>query len=86
MRIRLLSALLLLPVCVHAQNPFTVSGQIVNEAGNPVEYVQVGIPKSGVGTVSSLDGRFEGLFYRIAFKAKSGLPAPAVSEFEIILK
>ena len=34
----------------------------------------------------AMDGRFEGLFYRISFKAKPGLPAPAVSEFEIVLK
>ena len=32
-----------------------------------------------------MDGRFEGLFYRVTFRAKSGLPAPAVSEFEIML-
>ena len=59
MRIKLLFALLLLPVCAQAHDTFTVSGRIVNEAGAPVEYVQVGIPKIGVGTVSSLDGRFE---------------------------
>ena len=32
-----------------------------------------------------MDGKFEGLYFRITFKAKSGLPAPAVSEFEIML-
>ena len=32
-----------------------------------------------------MDGRFEGLFYRISFRAKTGLPAPAVSEFQIML-
>jgi len=32
-----------------------------------------------------MDGRFEGLFFRVIFRAKSGLPAPAVSEFEIML-
>ena len=59
MRIKLLFALLLLPLCAQAHDTFTVSGRIVNESGAPVEYVQVGIPKIGVGTVSSLDGRFE---------------------------
>ena len=36
--------------------------------------------------VAPMDGKFEGLFFRITFKVKAGLPAPAVSEFEIILK
>ena len=33
-----------------------------------------------------MDGKFEGLFYRITFTpADAGKPAPAVSEFEIIM-
>lgn len=59
MRIRLLLALLLLPFCISAQERFSVKGRIVNEKGEAVEYVQVGIPKRGIGTISSLDGRFE---------------------------
>jgi hypothetical protein len=59
MRIRLLLLLLLLPLCAQAQDLFTVKGRIVNEAGNPVEYVHVGIPSQQIGTVSSVDGRFE---------------------------
>lgn len=55
----LLLALLLLPVYAFAQERFTVKGRIVNEKGDAVEYVQVGIPKSGIGAISSADGRFE---------------------------
>lgn len=59
MRTRLLLALLLLPLCGYAQERFPVRGRIVNEKGEAVEYVQVGMPKRGIGTVSSVDGRFE---------------------------
>ena len=59
MRIRLLIALLLLPVCVFAQENFHVRGHIVNAQGDPVEYVQVGIPKLQLGTISTADGNFE---------------------------
>lgn len=59
MRIRLMLALLLLPLFAYAQERYNVSGRIVNENGEAVEYVQVGIPKLGIGTVSSADGHFE---------------------------
>ena len=58
-RIRLTLALLLLSAGVFAQERVRISGRIVNEDGDAVEYVQVGVPKLGVGTVSSVDGRFE---------------------------
>ena len=32
-----------------------------------------------------MDGKYEGLFFRIVFKAKAGVPAPAVAEFQIML-
>ena len=59
MRFKLFLAFLLLPVCVFAQERVSIRGRIVNEKGEPVEYVQVGIPKRGIGTVSSQNGRFE---------------------------
>ena len=59
MRISLLLSFLLLPFCAGAEDLFTVSGRIVNGRGEAVEYVQVGIPEKGIGTVSSVDGRFE---------------------------
>ena len=37
----------------------TVKGRIVNERGEAVEYVQVGVPKLQLGTISTVDGRFE---------------------------
>jgi len=32
-----------------------------------------------------MDGKFEGLFFRVSFRPAQGVPAPAVSEFEIML-
>ena len=59
MRIRLLLALALFPAMLSAQESVTVRGSIVDEKGEAVEYVHVGIPKLGIGTVSTVDGRFE---------------------------
>ena len=50
-------SLLLTTVPVFGQE--TVRGRIVNEQGEAVEYVQVGIPKLQLGTISTADGRFE---------------------------
>ena len=54
-----LSALLLVPFCVFAQERVTVKGRIVDEKGDAVEYVQLGVPKLQIGAVSTADGRFE---------------------------
>lgn len=59
MRIRLLLAFFLFPVCVFAQDYFPVKGQVVNTRGEAVEYVQVGVPGLQIGTISSPDGQFE---------------------------
>ena len=59
MRIKLASALLLLPALLSAQETVTVKGRIVDEQGSPVEYVQIGAPKHRIGTVSTADGLFE---------------------------
>lgn len=59
MRIKLLLALAVFPAMLSAQERFPVSGRIVDEKGEAVEYVHVGIPKLGIGTVSTVDGRFE---------------------------
>ena len=59
MRIRLLLALAVFPVMLSAQERVTVRGRIVDEKGEAVEYVQVGIPRLGIGTISTVDGRFE---------------------------
>ena len=59
MRIKLAAVILLLPTLLSAQERVTVKGQIVDEQGAPVEYVQIGVPRHGIGTVSTVDGRFE---------------------------
>ena len=59
MRIKLSLAALLLPAILFAQERVTVKGRIINAEGDPVEYVQVGIPKLQLGNISTVDGRFE---------------------------
>ena len=59
MKIKLSLALALLPVLLSAQEHFTVKGPIINGQGEAVEYVQVGVPKLQIGTISTADGRFE---------------------------
>lgn len=54
-----LLAFLLIPFFVFGQDNVTVKGRIINEKGESVEYVQVGIPKLQIGTISSTDGQFE---------------------------
>ena len=59
MRIKLAIALSLLPALLSAQEHVTVKGRIINEQGNAVEYVQLGVPKLRIGSISAADGRFE---------------------------
>ena len=59
MRIELSLAALLLPMMLHAQESVKVKGRIVDQQGDAVEYVQVGVPKLQIGTISTVDGRFE---------------------------
>lgn len=59
MRIELSLATLLLPVLLFAQENVKVKGMIVNGQGEAVEYVQIGLPKRQIGTISTVDGRFE---------------------------
>ena len=59
MNTKLLLAFFLLPACVHAQERVSVKGRIINEKGDAVEYVQVGVPKRQIGTISTVDGQFE---------------------------
>ena len=56
---QLLLALLLVHISAFGQDIFTVKGRIVNQQGDAVEYVQVGIPKLLMGTISTADGHFE---------------------------
>ena len=59
MKIRLLLAFLLFPACLFAQERVTVKGRIINGQGEAVEYVQLGVPKLQLGTISTANGRFE---------------------------
>ena len=59
MRSKLAWVVLFLPALLAAQERFPVRGKIVNEKGEAVEYVQVGVPKHQIGTISTADGRFE---------------------------
>lgn len=56
MRIELSLAALLLPVLLFAQENVKVMGRIVNEQGEAVEYVQIGVPKHQIGTIGTADG------------------------------
>ena len=59
MRIKLALAFLLLPALLSAQERFNVKGRIINEQGEAVEYVQIGVPNREIGTISTADGLFE---------------------------
>lgn len=59
MRSSLALAFALLPGLLSAQERVAVKGRIVNERGEAVEYVQLGVPKLQLGTISTADGRFE---------------------------
>ena len=59
MRIKLLLALAVFPAMLSAQERVTVRGRVVNSQGEIIEYVQLGMPGSGIGTISTADGRFE---------------------------
>ena len=59
MRIKLAIALSLLPALLSAQEHVTVKGRIINEQGDAIEYVQLGVPKLQIGSISAADGRFE---------------------------
>jgi len=59
MRIKLAVALSLLPALLSAQEHVTVKGRIINEQGDAVEYVLLGVPKLQIGSISAADGRFE---------------------------
>ena len=59
MRNKLAIALLLLPALLSAQERVTVKGRIINEQGEAVKYVQIGVPECNIGTISTVDGRFE---------------------------
>lgn len=50
--------LLLYSLFASAQSHHTISGRVVNEHGQGIEYVNIGIPKDTVFTVSDINGYF----------------------------
>lgn len=58
-RIKLLIALALSSALLAAQEPVTVQGRFVNRQGEGVEYVQLGVPRLQIGTISDADGYFK---------------------------
>lgn len=56
---QLLLALLIVHVSAFGQENITVKGRVVNQKGESVEYVQIGIPKFQTGIISTADGHFE---------------------------
>ena len=92
MRIKLAAALLLIPALLSAQERVTVRGKIVNEKGYPVEYVQVGVPRHQIGTISTVDGRFEISmppdtlqFFHVSYQAAGYPVAGPVDDLVIVL-
>lgn len=93
MRIRLLLAFFLFPVCLFAQDAFTINGKIVNSSGEAVEYVQVGAPEFQIGTISSPEGEFEISvpagkleFFHVSYKPASYEVTGPASDVVIVLE
>ena len=59
MRNKIALTFILLPALLSAQERLTVKGRVSNEQGEAVEYVQIGIPKREIGTISTAEGLFE---------------------------
>ena len=93
MRIKLLLALAVFPAMLSAQERVSVKGRIINEQGEAVEYVQIGMPKFHIGTVSTVDGRFEIVvpcdtleFFHVSYQQTSFPVAGPVDDAVIVLR
>ena len=93
MRIKLLLALAVFPAMLSAQERVTVKGRIINERGEAVEYVQIGMPKFQTGTVSTVDGRFEIVvpcdtleFFHVSYQQTSFPVTRSVDDAVIVLR
>ena len=89
----LLLFILFLPISTLAQKSYTVQGRIINEKGEAVEYVQIGIPKHNIGTVSTADGHFKINvpgdtleFHHISYQVGYYLVTGAADDVVIVLK
>ena len=50
--------LIFMPLTLHAQNNFSLSGKIIDDKGQEVLYVAIGIVSKNIGTTSTEDGTF----------------------------
>ena len=87
-----LLAFLLFPFAVFGQDNVSIKGRIVNEQGEPVEYVQVGLPKLQLGTISTADGLFEIsvprdtlAFFHVAYQTGSYVVTGPADDVVIVL-
>lgn len=88
-----LLALLFVSIPVLGQDRVSVKGRIVNEQGEAVEYVQVGIPKLQLGTISSADGLFELTtpcdtleFYHVSYQTECFIVTGPADDVVIVLQ
>ena len=91
MRIEFLIVLSLFPAMLSAQKLVTVKGRIINEQGESVEYVQLGMPKRQIGAISTADGHFEIEvprdtleFFHVSYK-KTGFPVTSAADDVVIV-
>ncbi len=87
-----LLAFLLFPIAVFGQDLVPVKGRIVNRQGEAVEYVQVGIPKLQLGTISTAEGHFEISvpsdtlqFFHVAYQTGSYIVTGPADDVVIVL-
>ena len=87
-----LLALLFVAIPALGQERVPVKGRIINEHGEAVEYVQVGIPKLQLGAISSVDGHFEITapcdtleFFHVSYKTGSYVVTGPADDVVVVL-
>ena len=87
-----LLALLFVAIPALGQERVSVKGRIINEHGEAVEYVQVGIPKLQLGAISTVDGHFEITapcdtleFFHVSYKTGSYVVTGPADDVVVVL-
>lgn len=90
---QLLLALLIVHVSAFGQENITVKGRVVNQKGESVEYVQIGIPKFQTGIISTADGHFEInvpadtlRFFHVSYQTSSYIVTGPADDVVIVLQ
>ena len=90
---QLLLALLLFPIAVFGQDTVSVKGRIVNQQGEAIEYVQVGMPAKQIGTISTAEGHFEITvpadtlqFFHVSYQTGSYIVSGPADDVIIVLR